>query len=190
MNNLSHGRWSTRPVLLVVGLLACSSGRAGDGPAPASPWAWTGDAAGLRCLNLCQLDQLFRASTIHEWPRGFYPGEVLAFANMPVPDVVRDVANNHWKGKHFGTDGSFTNQWKHRTALTSCLKVGPSFLDGQPCFICEYPRLTPLFGPMRDEYREIAPGVLLGRQYRRTPIVKFLGYNVMQHSGCETGCAR
>ena len=40
---------------------------------------------------------------------------------------------------------------------------------------------------MRDEYREIAPGVLLGRQYRRVPYVKFLGYNVMRLGDCG-GC--
>jgi len=170
--------------LLIVGLSLCGPAFAGDDVPPSGPYVWSGDPAALRCLSICELDNLFRAASIHEMPHGTFPGEVLHFTNVPMPGVIKAVANDRWKGKIIEPDGSFTNMWKKRTALHSCLKWGPSHLDGQPCVVCEYPRLTPLFGPMRDEYREIAPGVLLGRQYRRVPCVRFLGYNVMVRSEC------
>lgn len=167
---------------MAAGLLACAPAPAGAQQSAWWPWAWWGDPAGLHVLSLSELDAIYRQSTIHAMPYGRMPGEVVAFANVPVPQLFKRVANNHWKGKIIEPDGSFTNQWKRGQALNSSLTVGPSYLDGQPCFICEYPRWTPLFGPMRDEYREIAPGVFLGRQYRRVPHVRFLGYNVLRLS--------
>src|SRR5262249_29965830 len=96
------------------------------------------------------------------------------------------LADRYWEGKHIAPDGSFTNQWKRRKALSSCITVGPSYLDCRPAIIFEYPWYTPLFGPMRDEYREIAPGLFLGRMYRRRPCVRFLGYSCLQLS--TSGC--
>jgi hypothetical protein len=172
--------WYIRWAVLVAGLLACAPSPAGAQLLDSWPWPWSGDPAGLHLLSVSELDDLYRQSTIHAMPYGNMPGEVVAFANVPVPQLFKRVANNHWKGKIIEPDGSFVNQFKKRQALHSCLTIGPSYLDGQPCFICEYPRFTPLFGPMRDEYREIAPGVFLGRQYRRVPHVRFLGYNVLR----------
>ena len=190
MSTNSPQLWYIRWALLIAGLLVCPPAPAGDGPPASGPWAWSGDPNCLHQLSVCELDDLFRQSTIHGMPHGNMPGEVITFANVPAPKLLKRVANNHWKGKIVEPDGSFTNQWKKGTALTSCLTIGPSYLDGQPCIICEYPRWTPLFGPMRDEYREIAPGLFLGRQYRRVPHVRFLGYNFLRLSdccGCEPG---
>jgi hypothetical protein len=176
--------------LLAAGLLAGAQARAGDGPTASGPWVWSGDPACLEHLSTCELTDLFRRATVHEVPVGWLPGKVIGFVNMPAPDLVKRLSDNHWMGKIIAPDGSFTNQWAHVVALHSCLRVGPSFQDGQPCIIFEYPRLTPLFGPVRDEYREIAPGVFLGAMYRRVPHVRFLGYNYLRLSDggcCETG---
>ena len=37
-----------------------------------------------------------------------------------------------------------------------------SWLDGQPCTVLDYSRSSRLFGWIRDEIREVAPGVFLG----------------------------
>ena len=189
MSSNSPRRLCIRWALLAAGLLSCVQAPAGDGPPASGPWVWSGDADGLHALSESELHDLFRRATIHEMPCGWFPGKVIYFTNMPAGKVVKQLSDNHWMGKIFEADGSFTNQWKNRQALHSCLKVAPSFMDGKPCYICEYPRCTPLFGPMRDEYREVAPGVFLGAMYRRVPHVRFLGYNVLRvsDSGCEKG---
>lgn len=183
-----------RPVRLRFALLAAAvlcSGllMAGDAPpatAP-SPWVWSGDAAGLHHLSLCQLDDLYRRASITTPPHGWLPGQVIAFTNMPAPKMIKGLSDTFWVGKHIEPDGYFINQWRNRRALDSYLRVGPSYVDGCPCIVFEYPRWTPLFGPMRDEYREIAPGLFLGRMYRRVPKVRFLGFNYLQLS--TTCCA-
>jgi hypothetical protein len=149
-----------------------------------SPWAWTGDAAGLHRLSLCELDQLYRRATVQAPPQGWLPGEVIAFTNMPLPDLAKRLSDRFWVGKHIEPDGYFINQWRRRRALDSCLRIGPSYVDGKPALVFEYPWYTPLFGPMRDEYREIAPGLFLGRMYRRRPCVRFLGFNYLQQQAC------
>jgi hypothetical protein len=151
---------------------------------PKGPWVWTGDAAGLHALSLCELDQLFQRATVEAPPQGFLPGQVIAFTNIPTPNLAKWLADRHWVGKHIEPDGHFINQWRRRQALQSCLYVGPSYLDANPTLVFEYPWYTPLFGPMRDEYREIAPGLFLGRMYRRRPCVRFLGYNYLQLLPC------
>ena len=40
-----------------------------------------------------------------------------------------------------------------------------SWLDGRPCLVMQYAPDAPVFGNVRDELRQIAPGVWLGRSY-------------------------
>jgi hypothetical protein len=166
--------------LLAGGMLFTGLLLAGGPPDAAGPWVWNGDADDLLCLSLCELDDLFCRATVHAPMCGWHPGRVIKFTNMPAPGLVKNLSDTFWRGKHIEPDGSFINQWKKRQALSSCIRIGPSFEDGCPCIIFEYPRGTPLFGPMRDEYREIAPGLYLGRMYRRRPCVRFLGYNYLK----------
>lgn len=174
--------------LLFSGLLLADDAAPSKTP-PEGPWVWSGDAAGLHQLSICQLDDLYRRATVHAPPHGWFPGEVIVFTNMPAPRLVKKLADTYWVGKHIEPNGYFINQWKRRKALDSCLHIGPSYVDGRPSIVFEYPRGTPLFGPMRDEYREIAPGLFLGRMYRRRPCVRFLGYNYLQLSPSGCCCA-
>jgi hypothetical protein len=152
-------------------------------PAPVMPVDPTppGNLPNLHCMNLAQLDQLFLQGCVNGIPHGWLPGQVITFTNMPCPCLARWLADHYWQGKHVAPSGCFINQWRHGIkALHSCATIGPSLYDGKPALIFQYPWCTPLFGPMRDEYREVAPGVFLGRMYRHHPFVRFLGYNSMQ----------
>jgi hypothetical protein len=173
-------------LLACVALGSSSLFAGGKQPAAPSPWPWQGDAAGLHQLNLCQLDDLYRRASISGSPTGFLHGEVIQFTNMPAPRLAKRLSDTFWVGKHIREDGYFINQWRRRQALSSHVTLGPSYVDGGPSLVFEYPRFTPLFGPMRDEYREVAPGLYLGRMYRRRPFVRFLGFNYLQlgPSGC------
>jgi hypothetical protein len=73
-----------------------------------------------------------------------------------------------WKGKHFTPTGMMNNRWplgiETRGAITT---LGPSALDGLPCAIIDYPSNDLIFPNVRDELREVSPGVWLGRNYKR-----------------------
>ncbi|MGL4421898.1 MAG: hypothetical protein ACRCZF_14620, partial [Gemmataceae bacterium] len=71
-----------------------------------------------------------------------------------------------WKGKTFHGDGTFTNRWLGGFQLISAtVRIEPSWLDGQPCFVMQYPSGTPVFGNVRDELRMIGPNQWLGHGY-------------------------
>lgn len=186
MSRRSCWKW----LILVFGLLPAIvlvNGLAAEDVPPEPVFPWHGCPAELHCLNLCQLDQLYCQATVRCKPYGWFSGRVILFTNnMPFPQFTKRLADRHWRGKHIECDGYFINEWQRMTALDSCIRIGPSYVDCKPTLIFEYPRLTPLFGPMRDEYREIAPGVWLGRMYRRRGQV-FLGYNylVLDRCGCK-----
>jgi hypothetical protein len=48
----------------------------------------------------------------------------------------------------------------------------------------EYAPGTPILGNVRDEIREIAPGLYLGRLYERCP-PRFLGYFALEAVSCR-----
>ena len=132
----------------------------------------------LQCLNAQQLEQLFALGEVPPLPVGYLRGQVLVLSG-PLPQVKAGVSGLVWKGKHIDAHGSFVNQWLGFRALHSHVAYGPSWFDGRPSLVLEYPRGTPLFANMRDEVREIAPGLYLSRVYQRHPC-RFRGYIGLQ----------
>jgi hypothetical protein len=189
MNATSGRSRFARCAFLLVGLVACGTLAFGEETPPAPTpvtWVWSGDPAGLHNLSFCQLDDLYRRSTVHQIPNGWMSGHIIGFTNMAAPNAVKRFADRHWMGKQVEPNGNFINQWRHRRGRTSHIAIGPSFTDGNPSILFEYPRLTPIFGATRDEVREIAPGLFLVKMYRRVPHVKFLGFSYLQmnNAGC------
>jgi hypothetical protein len=52
-------------------------------------------------------------------------------------------------------------------AVRAGVYVGESWLDGRPALVMDYCGLSRLFPDVRDELREVAPGLFLGLTYRR-----------------------
>ncbi len=132
----------------------------------------------LQRLNARQLEQLFAQAEAAPFPVGYVRGQILIL-DGPLPRVGAWASGLVWKGKHFDTNGCFINQWLGFRALHSSAAYGPSWYDGRPSLVLEYPPSTPLFANMRDEVREVAPGLFLSRVYRRSPC-KFRGYIGLQ----------
>ena len=132
--------------------------------------------ADLRRLNADQLQQLYASACPGAQPVGFARGQVLCRANTRMPRMKTRLSNFIWKGKHFNEHGEFINQWIAFHAFHSQVAVGPSFYDGRPCLVLEYPENTPYFGKMRDEAREVAPGVYLAMVFDRNPPYTFQGF--------------
>jgi hypothetical protein len=110
----------------------------------------------------CWWDELFRQGTVSGEPVGKTRGTVLS-AQGHFPKLKARFQGLLWKGKTFRGDGTFINRWVGFEAVTATVTIGESWFDGQPCVVMQYAADAPVFGGVRDELREIAPGTWLGR---------------------------
>lgn len=122
-------------------------------------------AAALRDKSPCCWEAMFREGTLGCGPLGPTRGTVL-YTDGSHPRLKARLQGVVWKGKTFHGDGTFTNRWLGGVqAISADYRVEPSRLDGQPCLVMQYAPDAPVFGNARDELRQIAPGVWLGRSY-------------------------
>jgi hypothetical protein len=139
-------------------------------------------------LTACQLEQLYAQADVGRFPVGFMRGRLLVMTDFPFPKASVVLSGLAWKGKHVGPDGTFINQFTGVRAIGSKAFIGPSWYDGRPAIVMQYPPNTALFGNIRDEFREIAPGLYLGQIYQRCPCPRFLGFMCLEIVPCK--CAR
>jgi hypothetical protein len=179
--------------LFITVLLAAFSGLAGgtmfrSGLAPSAPGTQL-TPADLTRLNRCQLDALFVQGKLGSPPCGAGRGKVLLVVDARMPRVRARLMGTVWKGKFFHPGSlTITNQWCGFKAVDAPVTVGPSWADGAPCFVLDYPTTAKVFGNTRDELREIGEGIFLGRFYERCPCPKLRGYFVLdfrQKGGCH-----
>ena len=110
----------------------------------------------------------FREAPVGLAPVGPTRGTVLE-ADGRLPRVKARLQGAVWKGKTFHGDGTFTNRWVGGIqAGTATTRVEPSWLDGQPSLVVNYPPTALVFRNTRDELRQVAPGVWLGRSFDAT----------------------
>lgn len=129
--------------------------------------------ADLRGCCPAELDEIFRAGKVTHVPIGDLDGQMLYLTDRAGKFKV-NVSNLVWRGKYLGEDNYFSNRWiGQRRWIGSYYVIGPSWVDGAPAIVLEYPR--GVFANLHDEMREIAPGLLLGTVFDRNP-VKFRGY--------------
>ena len=130
------------------------------------------------CLTLDRLKRMSEAELAEEFARaevgrppvGVARGRVVCVTDARLPRAKRGLQNAAWRGKELADDGSFVNRWAGGVrAIGSRYVIGPSWADGRPAVVMEYPPGTPLFANTRDELREVAPGLYLGPLYDRFP---------------------
>ena len=133
-----------------------------------------------------QLHQLFTQAELGHPFIGVARGRLVYLADDRLPRLKVRMANMVWRGKMSTEDGWFSNRWIGNVNwIDSHWWIGPSWVDGRPAVIMEYPPKTPLFEPMHDELREISPGLYLGPVYERFPCIKFRGYVALQMEECR-----
>jgi hypothetical protein len=143
-----------RPLLAAVAALALASLTVAAPP-----------AAALHEATPCCWEALFRQGAVGCGPLGPTRGAVL-YADGKHPWLKARLQGVVWKGKTFHSDGTFTNRWLGGVhAVSAGVGVEPSWLDGQPCLVMQYAPDAPVFGNVRDELRQLAPDVWLGRSY-------------------------
>jgi hypothetical protein len=128
----------------------------------------------LAGLSRCELQALYRRSPVGAIPAGYAPGRPLYDPESALAGVRGKAAGFLWRGKHFCPDGILINQWRGVRAIRAEVGHGVSWLDGGPAIVMDYRSTSWVWSNVRDEMREVAPGLFLGLMYRcRGPQPRF-----------------
>ena len=127
------------------------------------------DVPQLLTMSQAQLDELFTNSPTGEIPDGEAAGTAIV---APGSSYTANVASfiNHfgWQGKVFDAKKA---QLKNRilpfglNAIIAKVYKAPSWLDGKECIVLDYSETSLLAHWIRDEIRQVASGLYLGKVY-------------------------
>lgn len=126
-----------------------------------------------------ELDELFGRSPAGQIPVGNSEGTVLfapgSAAATPAAYLVRLIA---WKGKIFDPHAQALRNKVGplgTPAIAATVYYGSSWVDARQAIVLDYSRTSRVARWIRDEIREVAPGVFLGIVYwSRHRILKFV----------------
>jgi hypothetical protein len=123
-------------------------------------------ADGFLDMTAVALDALFQDSPAGAVPRGHGIGTIVMLPGTPVArPAARVLGRLFWHGKFFHpASHDLQNEILPfgLDAIRAQVYAGPSWLDGRPCVVLDYSRTSKLAGWIRDEIREVSPGVYLG----------------------------
>jgi hypothetical protein len=125
----------------------------------------------LNPMNWDDLDFIYRQAEPGRIPNGFAQGRVVYCPDAGLAKIKSRAAQLIWKGKDFcAEEGTLVNQWCGIRAIRATVSYGTSWLDGKPAIILDYSGTSRVWSDVRDEMREISPGVYVGAMYlRRCP---------------------
>ena len=125
-------------------------------------------------LTTEQLDEIFRNSTPGEIPLGQGEGTAIIAPSTVVSDLIAKFVHLFsWKGKVFEHDPADPKRGmlKNRLLLLGTKAIiaqvykGESWFDQKECIILDYSHTSLVAQWVRDEIREVSPGVYLGIVY-------------------------
>ena len=113
-----------------------------------------------------ELDELFRQSPAGELPDGDADGIVLVKPGSEISGFASGIIHLvAWRGKVFRRDkGDLKNKILPFGVKAVRAKVykDPSWFDGKETIVLDYSKTSFLARKVRDEIREVSPGVFLG----------------------------
>lgn len=116
-----------------------------------------------------ELDALFKASPKGEIPTGDANGTVIVATGTPLTALLAPVLRLGWKGKVIdGKKLTLKNKilpFGIPLIAAKIVKSDPSKLDGKPTTVLDYSKTSLVARSIRDEIREVAPGLYLGVVY-------------------------
>jgi hypothetical protein len=120
-------------------------------------------------MSQAQLDDLFKQSPVGEIPKGQAKGTAIV---APGTTYTQDIANfiNHfaWQGKVFDpAKGALRNKISPfgLNAIIAKVYKDSSWMDKKECIVLDYSETSLVAHWIRDEIREVAPNVYLGKVY-------------------------
>ncbi len=116
-----------------------------------------------------QLDQIFRESPAGDIPQGEGKGTAIIAPGTEVSDDIACFVNVFtWKGKVFDpVKGELRNRilpLGHKAIVAKVYK-DKSWFDEKECIVLDYSKTSLVAQWIRDEIREVAPGIYLGLVY-------------------------
>ena len=114
-----------------------------------------------------QLDEIFRNSPAGEIPQGKTDGTAIVASGTEISDEIAHFVNFFtWKGKIFENDHLINRIGviEHKLIVAKVYK-GKSWFDDKECIVIDYSKTSLLAHSVRDEIREVAPGIYLGLVY-------------------------
>jgi hypothetical protein len=113
-----------------------------------------------------QLDDLFRRHEAGEIPRGEGRGTVLVRWGKTLSSLISKFVHRvAWQGKVFDPErGELRNEvspLRHKLVRAKVYKEA-SWFDQKECIVLDYSHTSFVARKIRDEIREVAPGVYLG----------------------------
>jgi hypothetical protein len=149
-------------------LAAAVGGWASAGVAPAGegrPPTLTLEA--LAGMSWSELEQLYRQADAGPLPTGYARGRAVYCPDDFLAGPRSRGTRLLWKGKDFRCDGTLVNQWFAFRAIRARVGYGPSWIDGRPSVVMDYSGTSRVWADVRDEAREVAPGLYLGAMFKR-----------------------
>jgi hypothetical protein len=112
------------------------------------------------------LEEMFMAAKAGDIPVGRTDGRAhLVPGTLENESLSRLIYLFAWRGKTFDLDGTMLSNRVTAfdlSAIRAKVYRGPSWLDREDCVVLDYSRTSFVASGVRDEIREIAPGVHLG----------------------------
>ncbi len=127
------------------------------------------DVPQLLTMSQAQLDELFTKSTPGEIPDGEADGTaIVAPGTKYSPEIAKFINHFAWQGKVFDAKKGVL---KNRilpfglNAIIAKVYKGQSWLDNKECIVLDYSETSLVAHWIRDEIRQIAPRLYLGKVY-------------------------
>jgi hypothetical protein len=138
----------------------------------------TTTVADLFKMTQPELDALFSAHTAGPIPNGEGHGTaIIAPGTEYSHDIAKAINIFAWKGKIFDAEHGFLRNeilpFGVKAIVAKVYKT-PSWLDGKECIVLDYSETSLVAQWIRDEIREVAPGLYLGKVYwNKTRLIDF-----------------
>lgn len=136
------------------------------------------DVAQLLTMSQAQLDELFKNSEPGEIPEGEAKGTAIVAPGTTYSEEIAEfVSHFAWQGKTFDAKkGVLRNRILPfgLSAILAKVYKAPSWLDGKECIVLDYSETSLVARWIRDEIRQIDPGLYLGKVYwDKTRLIDF-----------------
>ena len=120
----------------------------------------------LLAMSQEQLDNLFSGSAAGEIPNGEAQGTAIIAPGTKYSSEIASLINIFaWQGKTFdAAHGTLRNRISAfgLNAIVAEVYKAPSWFDNKECIVLDYSKTSFVAEHIRDEIRQLAPGVYLG----------------------------